>query len=109
MALFRSHPKARGTILLFSRSPPVCTVKTFRCCLSEAGKCVPPSHIYAQHKSSGHVQSTQKMLLDHLTLVAKGAGIPELRGNVIIRPFLGGYTPQGSAQTADLNTTPVFQ
>ena len=49
------------------------------------------------------------MLLDHLALVAKGVGSPELHKNVIIRQFLADYNNCWStAQTADLNTTPVF-
>lgn len=49
------------------------------------------------------------MPLDHLALVTKGADSPELHKNVIIRQFLADYNnPPGTAQTADLNTTPVF-
>jgi len=66
-------------------------IKTFSYHLSEHA-CIPALSSCLAN-AHGHADSTQGLPFDILSLVAKGAGIPELHGNVAIGKIVLGSIP----------------
>ena len=62
-----------------------------------------PLHSPATCLKRASMQSTQRILLGHQALVAKGAGIPDLLDTVTIlkKQFLAGHHEQGTAKGAE--------
>lgn len=98
----------QSSLLLYHWSLQACINKTLSFCLPEAGRHTLPTKFFSCLARARGMCNLHRGL-GHLTLMTKRTGIPELHGTVTTRKkLLAGHCPQGSMQTADWNTAPVF-